>query len=568
MEKTDIEYLNIPKKTKKKLYAKNLNTIEKLSTNYLENASEINLIQEEIFKYHLSELGIKEENEEETHVIVNSLILSSNVYSFSDEENYNINNSTSDYSKEGYFSSSSHFLSSESSIDYDLINKRKNNLTKSTSYNNIGLIIKSKKNINKNENIYKDELGRTFLLYSNFMKNNLKNHKMYKTENASLNNLLRGGIESSKVYFFYGNKLKINQIVIVNLLYDIIINSNNNSSVVYIYFSYINDITIIHNIIMEKIKNQKKDILLSDILRNFYVFRVQNLNELISFLLHIKNVFLKNKDSKNNFKNEFNNLISIGIFNFTDLIKNLNIINPCSYFYLVRELKILSIILNISILIFDNAKNESFDITTNKINYKEQKIEEHKKLEKEFKETNMNTKKNVSTAFSNKIEYSNTNEENLFSFNEDKENDLRKKKNKINNNKYEMKSCNNIENSTSSEVLSENDSYEESQYKHYSENTYNSENICINNIINRNANNDYKIINNEKDTLCNIKENIKKPLIPYSIYNSFDYIIEIELINKIKNKKVVRFTLLRSQNNIKYFYSHSYIRNYLLFDFM
>ncbi|CRG95304.1 conserved Plasmodium protein, unknown function [Plasmodium gallinaceum] len=567
MEKTDIEYLNIPENIKKKLYAKNISTIEKLSTNYLENNSvkEINLIQEEIFKCHLNELGIKDENEREENAIINPLIFSNNLYSYSDKENYYIN-SSSDFSS---YNSSSHLSSFESTNDYDLINNRKNNITKIISCNNNDAIFKNKKSTNQNDNIYKEKLGQKFLLYSNFMKKNLKNHKIYKTENASLNNLLCGGIESSKIYLFYGDKININKIVLVNLLYDIIINSNKNSSIVYIYFSYINDITIIHNIIMAKIKQQKKDFLLSDILRNFYIFRVQNINELISFLLLIKNTILKNKNSKNGLKNEFNNLISIGIFNFTDLIKNLNIINSCSYFYLVRELKTLSIILNISILIFDNAKNETLDITNNKINYKEQKIEEHKKIQKVFKEYDKNTKKKKTyTTFSNRNEYSNVNEEHSFSYNEDEENYLSKKKNKIKNNKYENKNYINIENSTSSEVLSVNESCEECEYEHHSENSDNSINTCVGNTINYNGENDYKTINSEKNMFDNVKENIRKPLVPYSIYNSFDFIIEIELINKIKNKKLIRFTLFRSQNNIKYYYSCSYIRNNILINLM
>ncbi|SOV10768.1 conserved Plasmodium protein, unknown function [Plasmodium sp. gorilla clade G2] len=581
------------------------------------------------------------------------------------------------------FSSSSSLMSSIShthprmSNSYDeLTHENNTNIYTSIIYNNINDYVYDKDKNNKKTLRYikKNSLEENFLIYSDFMKKNIQNKKYYKTTIESLNDLLCDGIETSQLYYFYGEKTKINKIILVNLLYDIILNNKyeektlsiNKESIIFIHFSHINDISKILHIITNKLKKNKTEtchIKYDDILQHFCMLRIKNISDLISFLSYIKEHSLKNKwnvycDNKNYNKEEnykqnnncnnnvhikvehpnkdntdkyntdkyntdkyntdkyntykyntdqynnyihdkndrFKNISCIAIYNFTNLLKNININNPFDYFYLVRELKIVANMLNIAILIFDVSKHEIVDsIHNNKNNNKELKM------------------KNITTQ--NDKEYNNNNNNYYYNNNNNKCESEGKNHNKICQN-YINQSYQDINHETHSHIIDNKDIISTQKKKNiymtnikqnninienyssdttsndtiiYEENSYNSSlsdltDLNINNNISNNQyinHNSYTINNHSNHIINTIQQKndyinffynenmsfrINKIPLPFQIYNNFNIVIQIDLIQKIKNKKFIRFTLIKSQKNIKYLYSYSCIKKNILID--
>ncbi|CAD2086097.1 conserved Plasmodium protein, unknown function [Plasmodium vinckei lentum] len=551
MDKPDIEYLNIPQKIKKKLYENSLNTVEKISTYYLEDLEfeEIELVQDEIFKYHINDLGInnREENGKPKDLSKDKLIIN-DFYSYSDVENYCNNNDilgssennfsdSSEMSISSYSSSNScHYKNSEKNSK-DNLKKFNDTILKSYTQNWISKIEdieNEKKNYYYVQNKLENQLEKHFLIYSNFMKNQLKISRAINTNCISLNKLLNNGIENSQIYFFYGNNAKINKIILINLLYNFIYPPGDNNmsthSVVYIYFSYIFDITVIKNILSEKINHENKtQEQKSNFFNNFYILRIQNFNEIISFLLQLKkNYFTKNK-SKNN--NGLNNISCIAIYNFTNIIKNFNISNQSSYLYLIHELKIISKLLGISILIFDYAPNEISD-TTSGTNIGDTKKEEIQEM-------------NNTSTYDEENGYKNVNVDSDM-YNKNSSHVSGKTKHYgVATRKY----INNNQDCYSEKYSSFfSDNYSDNDEQTYSE--YESGN---------NFNIDPKIKDIEKGSI------IKTPF-SCSRHNKFDFIIEIKMVNKIRDKYIIRFTLLKSRTNMKHSYSYCSIQKCVLTD--
>ncbi|KEG01096.1 conserved Plasmodium protein, unknown function [Plasmodium vinckei vinckei] len=549
MDKPDIEYLNIPQKIKKKLYKNSLNTVEKISTYYLEDLEfeEIELVQDEIFKYHINDLGInnKEENEKPKNLTKDKLIIN-DFYSYSDVENYCNNNDILGSSENNFSDSSEMSISSYSSSNSchyknskDNLKKFNDTILKSCTQNWISKIEdveNEKKKHYSVQNKLESQLEKDFLIYSNFMKKQLKISRAINTSSISLNKLLNSGIENSQIYFFYGNNAKINKIILINLLYNFIYppgNNNNNMSthsVVYIYFSYIFDITVIKNILSEKLNHENKTQEQKyDFFNNFYIMRIQNFNEFISFLLQLKkNYFTKNK-SKNN--NGLNNISCIGIYNFINIIKNFNTSNQNSYFYLIHELKIISKLLGISILIFDYALNEISD-TTSATNIGDTNKDETHEMNNTSTYDEDNDYKNVNA------DSDMYNKSNSHMSGKGKHYGITPRK-YINNNQdcYSEKSS-----SFFSDNYSDNDELGYSEYES-----------------GNNFNIDPKIKDIEKGSIIKI---------PFSCsrHNKFDFIIEIKMVNKIRDKYIIRFTLVKSRTNIKHSYSYCSIQKCVLTD--
>ncbi|EAA17524.1 hypothetical protein [Plasmodium yoelii yoelii] len=492
MDKPDIEYLNIPQKIKKKLYESNLNTVEKISTYYLEDLEfeEIELIQDEIFKYHVNDLGINNtEEDERPNSLIKNKIIANDFYSFSDVEHYcgnkeisdDSDNSESDFSDRSKISISSY----SSSNSYHYKNSEKNVKENIKKFNNSILkscteswISKKEDVENEKKNYYcvENQLEKYFLIYSNFMKKQLKIRKTINTNCISLNKLLHNGIENSQIYFFYGNNAKMNKIILINLLYNFIYPFGNNNmsthSVVYIYFSYIFDVTVIKNIISEKLNHEKKNPKQkSDFFNNFYILRIQNFNEIISFLLQLKkNYFTKNKSENDNRLN-----------NITCIEEPQEINNTLTY----NEAKIYKNI---------NIDNEPYNKNTNYVSRKNN-------------------------------QYATTLQKN------------------INNNQ-------DYYSEQSSDLSSYN--YYENEDQKYSE---------------YELGNNIKIDDNNNNNIKDIEKS--EPIkIPFSCskHNKFDFIIEIKIVNKIRDRYIIRFTILKSRNNIKHSYSYCSIQKYVLTD--
>ncbi|SBS83122.1 conserved Plasmodium protein, unknown function [Plasmodium ovale] len=619
MEKCDIEYLNIPEKIKKKLYSKNLNTIEKLSTHYLEDneIEEIDFVQNEIFKYHLKDLGIKEDEGETEDMGHGYTPCSNNVLSFSDEEKYCGNNNGlyngDDHLSRGFpspytssvsaasspssarsistTSSTSSRLESDWWCDWkskmihnrtrDIFTVRTNGTTHSHTDKSSTNGGKKTGNV-KRRDVCRNHLERDLFTYSNFMKGKLKNRRIVKTDSTSLNNLLCEGIENSKIYFFYGDKKKMNKIILVNMLYNFITyNNTQHCSVVFLHFSYISDVSLIYNIITGKIKKErekkKKNVLKDDILRNFYIVRIQSFKELLSFLTQVKNNHLKKK--KNTMElltNDLSNLTCIGIYNFTNLLKNMDIINANASFYLIRELKIIANMLNMSIIIFDHAKRkEAINVTSSKGCSKERPTRhDNSRVNEEIRQVEydrIREKMNTCTSYKNNINhFNNTDEENTYSstlFEDIPNYSTKNKKIKNQNTIFDLSVDDNNKNDTNSScvVSSEDESNEEYEQDDESENTEDGflMNIHINDILKCNINDKRK---NAMASLYNKKFNLHKTFIPHSISNKFDFVIEMETINKVRNKNVVRFTLLKSHNSGTHFYAYCRVKNLVLTD--
>ncbi|SCM01364.1 conserved Plasmodium protein, unknown function [Plasmodium chabaudi adami] len=545
MDKPDIEYLNIPQKIKKKLYENSLNTVEKINTYYLENLEfeEIELVQDEIFKYHINDLGINNtEENERTKSLTKDNLITNDFYSYSDVENYCNNNDILGSSENNYSDSSEMSISSYSSSNsYHYKNSEKNSKDNLKKFNDPILKGCTQNWVSKIEDIenekkkyycVQNELEKYFLIYSNFMKNQLKINRTINTNCISLNRLLNNGIENSQIYFFYGNNAKINKIILINLLYNFIYPPGNNNmsthSVVYIYFSHTFDITVIKNILSEKINYEKKtQEQKSDFFNNFYILRIQSFNEIISFLLQLKkNYFTKNKsETDNSLNNGLNNIRCIGIYNFTNIIKNFNISNQNYYFYLIHELKLISKLLGISILIFDYAPNEISDTTssTNIGDTKKESIQE------------MN---NTSTYDDENVDSEMYNKSSGHMSGKAKHHGVATRK-YINNNL-------DCYSDQSSSFYSDN--YSDNDEQTYSE--YESGN---------NFNIDPKIKDIEKGGIIKIPFSCSK-------HNKFDFIIEIKMVNKIRDKYIIRFTLVKSRTNIKHSYSYCSIQKCVLTD--
>ncbi|ETB59118.1 hypothetical protein, variant 1 [Plasmodium yoelii 17X] len=520
MDKPDIEYLNIPQKIKKKLYESNLNTVEKISTYYLEDLEfeEIELIQDEIFKYHVNDLGINNtEEDERPNSLIKNKIIANDFYSFSDVEHYcgnkeisdDSDNSESDFSDRSKISISSY----SSSNSYHYKNSEKNVKENIKKFNNSILkscteswISKKEDVENEKKNYYcvENQLEKYFLIYSNFMKKQLKIRKTINTNCISLNKLLHNGIENSQIYFFYGNNAKMNKIILINLLYNFIYPFGNNNmsthSVVYIYFSYIFDVTVIKNIISEKLNHEKKNPKQkSDFFNNFYILRIQNFNEIISFLLQLKkNYFTKNKSENDN---RLNNITCIGI-------------SIIIFDYVQNEISDTSRGTNI----YDNKKEEPQEIN-NTLTYNEDKIYKNINIDNEpyNKNTNYVSRKNK--------QYATTLQKN------------------INNNQ-------DYYSEQSSDLSSYN--YYENEDQKYSE---------------YELGNNIKIDDNNNNNIKDIEKS--EPIkIPFSCskHNKFDFIIEIKIVNKIRDRYIIRFTILKSRNNIKHSYSYCSIQKYVLTD--
>lgn len=82
--------------------------------------------------------------------------------------------------------------------------------------------------------------------------------------------------------------------------------------------------------------------------------------------------------------------------------------------------------------------------------------------------------------------------------------------------------------------------------------------------------NDIKRDNNIFNVDPNIKDIEKSDVIkiPFSCskHNKFDFIIEIKIVNKIRDRYIIRFTILKSRTNITHFYSYCSIQKYVLTD--
>ncbi|ETB59120.1 hypothetical protein, variant 3 [Plasmodium yoelii 17X] len=336
------------------------------------------------------------------------------------------------------------------------------------------------------------------------MKKQLKIRKTINTNCISLNKLLHNGIENSQIYFFYGNNAKMNKIILINLLYNFIYPFGNNNmsthSVVYIYFSYIFDVTVIKNIISEKLNHEKKNPKQkSDFFNNFYILRIQNFNEIISFLLQLKkNYFTKNKSENDN---RLNNITCIGI-------------SIIIFDYVQNEISDTSRGTNI----YDNKKEEPQEIN-NTLTYNEDKIYKNINIDNEpyNKNTNYVSRKNK--------QYATTLQKN------------------INNNQ-------DYYSEQSSDLSSYN--YYENEDQKYSE---------------YELGNNIKIDDNNNNNIKDIEKS--EPIkIPFSCskHNKFDFIIEIKIVNKIRDRYIIRFTILKSRNNIKHSYSYCSIQKYVLTD--
>ncbi|SBT35065.1 conserved Plasmodium protein, unknown function [Plasmodium ovale wallikeri] len=602
-----------------------MSNVEKLSTNYLEDneIEEIDFVQNEIFKYHLKDLGIKEDEGETEDMGCGYTPCSNNVYSFSDEEKYCVNNnglyngdehlstgfpspytsSVSSASPPSSARSVSTTSSTSSRLESDwccdwkskmthnrtrdiLITVRTNGMTHSHTDKSSAILGNKSSNV-KRRDICRNNLERDLFTYSNFMKGKLKNRRIVKTDSTSLNNLLCEGIENSKIYFFYGDKKKINKIILVNMLYNFVTyNNTQHCSVVFLHFSYINDVSLICDILTRKIKNErekkkKTNILKDDIFRNFYIVRVQSFKELLSFLTQVKNSHLKKKKKKKKKTKEsptncLSNLTCIGIYNFTNIINNLDIINTNASFYLIRELKIIANMLNVTIIIFDHAKRkEAIRVTSSKGCNKERPMRHgFNKANEEIRQVEYDSirkKMNTYTSYKNNVNhFSSTDEENTYSstlFEDIPNYSTKKKKKKNENTIFDLPVDDNNENDTNSScvVSSEDESNEEYEQDDESENTEDGflMNIHINDILKCNINDQRK---NAMASLYNKKFNLHKTSIPHSISNKFDFVIEMETINKVRNKNVVRFTLLKSHNRGTHFYAYCRVKNMVLTD--
>ncbi|ETW32403.1 hypothetical protein PFFCH_00141 [Plasmodium falciparum FCH/4] len=578
-------------------------------------------------------------------------------------------NSSSISSNSSLNSSFYHTQPRMSSSYEGLIHEHNTNMYTSIRCNNINDYVNNKNDKDKKTKKtlpYKKQnsLEENFLIYSDFMKKNIKNKKYYKTTINSLNNLLCDGIETTQLYYFYGEKTKINKIILINLLYDIIVNNSydnrrlsiNNESIIFIYFSHINDISKILHIVTNKLKRDEQceyNITEDDILQRFYMLRIKNISEIISFLSYIKEHSLKNKwnvycDNKNynnkeenyiksdhynnnvyvkmehgnkynthqynnyihNKNDRLKNISCITIYNFTNLLKNININNPFDYFYLIRELKIVASMLNIAILIFDVAKHEGVDSNhNNKNNKKELKMKNiTTQNDKEYNNTGTTATTRMIIINNNKNNNNNNNNNNnkcesaVNSHNNLYHNFINQSHQDINQEPYthiidnkdiistqkkkiymtNMKQNNiNMENYSSDTTSNDTIIYEEnsknsslSDLTDLNINNNVSNNQHINHFsytMNNPNNHSIKTINQNNDNITflynsNISFRINKIPLPFQIYNNFNIVVQIDLIQKIKKKKFIRFTLIKSQKNIKYLYSYSYIKKNILID--
>ncbi|KJP89719.1 hypothetical protein AK88_00679 [Plasmodium fragile] len=650
MERPDIEYLNLPEKVKKKLYAFNINTIEKLSTNYLEgvDVEEVNAGQDELFRYHLRDLGVPNEDGEEGRADYSKDPLHGYNHPVSDQENYCYGGSHADTDDEGGVlmdslsdggesSSSSPSASVSTSTSTSTSTsasmsttgherapptsppeRRKYTVLKSInlwtnlkSSNSLvgasGKVVKNSVPVHITRCKNPEGLEKDFLTCSNYMKASLSEVTSVKTNSHALNKLLGNGLQRSKIYFLYGKKTKINKIILLNLLCDVLAGSSSTSVAVFIYFSYINDVTLIYNILKEKMKRgRKKKHSLDDILNRLLIFRVQSLSELISFLAHVRKDrrFRKKADQKNPFTaSQLANVTCIGIDNLTNLLKQLSVQNSTTYFYLVRELKVISVTFNIPIIIFDCEKYQvEGTLAWGKRQCKEEDAQEGKYTGNDYKYRNNKTKwnGNASTTYEKTSRLTPQGEEHPTNVLTDDVPYWTGRKNRRAKWKTSVLSCDsNDEGSTeSSSATDDSESYPD--YYHQGEGSTNDKSakfgsghsgdsvsspselsppcesteteqqdaspitIHIEEITRQGSSDDKK---NAFPTVHNSKNNSNKTSVPHLTYNLFDCVLEVEVLQKMRgDKNVVRFTLLKSPNSITHFYVHCCIQNYTLTD--
>lgn len=737
----DLNFLNLSEKTKKNLIDQKLDTIEKISTHYLENAQikDINNVHDEIFKRHLSELGAIEEpatilKERSNNKSKSWEFSFKTVHSLSEPENYSSEN-TSTYvssSKETDFSfigdsvdgSLNESLNSsvdvsaesgESSGFHMLHTKIRECLLFGADKERILYKDKNSNNIGEKK---KDTEDNYLLAYSNFMKENVAHGRIFRMESNSLNDLLSDGIESAKIYYFYGINLSISRVLLLNMLLDIVCSNtmehkNVKGNVIYIYFGYRSDVKTIRDVVVRKVKNGLKErrktkkkgkrenteYQLNDLLSRIYILPIQEENIFFSFLSNIRNNYLKEKQrtkyegkkEKKNEKeekkkkkkkkeegcNDIQNILAIGILNFSELVLNLNLTNSCSYFYLVRELKIISHLMRSPILIFDELKSES---TAQFFKSKKGELE-HSGMENENEEDRLNNqlvinemKKNILNVMSqydeeqmlmeqqwefgemdafveqekdriwgsvnnyirtdeycfskNEVHMENNGENTKVESNDsindsdsgnesDSDSDSESESENGSENKSENKSENGSE--CTSENVSDSESISYSKSSNYGESISDSESINESESINSSEsineesddskrcgdNNDFMscssiessgkgaqllctqnmvrqksqhLVHEEtmKSTFANIeKKNVKHTYVPYGLCNTFDVILEVDVVKKGKSmnwnkqnkkQKIIRFTLLKCQHDSKHLYCHTLLKNDVLCD--
>ncbi|ANQ07869.1 Uncharacterized protein PCOAH_00020050 [Plasmodium coatneyi] len=638
MERPDIEYLNLPEKVKKKLYAFNINTLEKLSTNYLENVDveEVNAGQNELFSYHVRELGVPNGEGEEGQEDCWKDPLHGYNHPVSDQENYCYGGSHADTddggdaiddalrdSVESSSSSPSASVSTSTSMSMSTTGhghalptsppgRRKYSVLKSINpwthlrSNNSSFCASGKI---KNNSIpvrvaswkSPEGLERDFLACSNYMKASLSEVTSVKTNSHRLNKLLGNGIQASKIYFFYGKKTKMNKVILLNLLCDFLAGSSPTAVAVFIHFSYINDVTVIEKILKKKVKREKKKKLsLDDILNRLFIFHVRNWSELISFLENVrKEKTPKKGDQKNPFTSQLANVACIGIDNFTNMFKELSVQNSNTYFYLVRELKILSVTFNIPILIFDYAKYQiEGTVGWGKRQCKEEEdAQEGKHAGNGYKFTGSKTKRNANgcPSYEKTSRLNLSEEEHATNVLTDEGENWTGRKNKRA--KWKRSGLP-FDSTDSSSGTDDSESY--ADYHQGEDNTSGSSgrlgsrqsadsgrsvysgrsslcestetdeehaspiSIHIEETTQQEPNDDKK---NAFPILHNSKYNSNKTSVPYYTYNLFDCVLEIEILQKTRGrKKMVQFTLLKSQNSITHLYVNCCIQSYTLMD--
>lgn len=636
METSDLDFLKISDKIKKKLICKELDTIEKISTHYLENAhvKEIDKVQDEILRTHLSELGVIETAEIKPPNKWNNLDFGfKNVHSHSDPERgvwesssrclssseetefFLCTDSFGDYGDNSFDSSvgSSIALSvgSNEGFSFHLMNlgtQRKSIMFDTNEETGLQKEEKKKGDPQEKKKGVEDHLWT----FSNFTKDIVTRRKIYRMENSSINDLLSEGIESGKIYYFYGSTLRINRTVLINMLFDVISGyniglKNGKGNVIYIYFCYVQDVKSIHDVVLNKVrkwqkKKKKKKTSrkqhLKDFLSRIYILRIQEETELFSFLSSIKSSIIKEKNKtqccekdKKKEEMEFQDILAIGILNFSELISNINLTNTCSYFYVVRELKVLAYLLCIPILIFDEIRSESAvqlfrgkkgeldheqemedqlknqllmsETRRNNINSTPQEDEEQLLMEQQwgFDEMDEFEQEEKDRIWSNVNEYIKRDEDESSKSKDDLELDSENIKETFNvntaisdsetGNNYESDDCEvgsddesdiTFGSCTDHESSSKNEISESHEKVTYIEGKETAFRKPINNVVTTKLVSQYihssQCVHDETvDIFCsNVDKQRVRPIhVPFGIYTTFDIIVEVEVIKKGKN---------------------------------
>ncbi|KMZ99862.1 hypothetical protein PVNG_05892 [Plasmodium vivax North Korean] len=623
MERPDIEFLNLPERIKKKLYARNINTIEKLSTNYLEDVDvevgnplrEVDAGQDQLFSYHLRDLGVPNDGGEEGRADCSKDPLRGYHHAVSDQENYChggrhveaddgggvASGTVGGVPDDSLSDSSSHSSSPSASTSMSVSTTGKGpSLAASPPGRRKYSVLKSvtpwvhlkghNSSVGASLNFAKDSgqvcmprsnppegLERDLLAYSNYMKASLIEVSSVKTGSHSLDKLLGNGLQGSKLYFFYGKKTKMNKVLSLNLLFDFLAGSSSTAVAVFIHFSHVNDVTVIDSILKEKIKRgRKKGLSLDDIPNRLFVLRVRSWSELVSFLGSIrkgrnpqkgdqknpqkadqKNLQKADQqnprewDQQNPFASHPPNVACIGIDNFTNMLKHLSVQNSNTCFYLVRELKIISVMFSIPILIFDYAKCQvGGPLGWGKTHCKEEEAQEGNHTGNDYKCRSSKTKRNANGCMG----YGKTNrlnppeEEHATNLLTDDVQNWSGRKNKRG--KWKASGLpfgGNDQGSTESSL-----------------GTDDSESIHIEETTRQGTNDDKK---NAFPTMHNRKNSSNKTSVPHFAYNLFDFVLEVEVLQKMRGgKNLVRFTLLKSQNSISHLYVNCCVKNYSLTD--